>query len=167
MADERARVAKLQAYGILDTPPEPRFDDIARLAAFICHASLAVVSFADADRHWYKSRVGVEVDEVAWNDAICSYVVENDLDELVVVDLAEDARFRTRGVVTASPFCRFYAAVALRAPSGEMIGTVCVGDVVPRAAGLTPAQRDGLHALSRHAMALVWARTMILDRTAG
>jgi len=161
MADASARIAALRAYGVLDTPPEPRFDDIARLAGVLCQAAQAVVSFADAKRHWYKAHIGVGIEEVAWNDAICSYMVENDLDELVVDNLAADERFRHKGVVMHAPFCRFYAGVAMRTPSGQMIGTVCVGDRVPRRGGLTPAQLDGLHALARHAMALVWARTMI------
>ncbi|MBM7850886.1 GAF domain-containing protein [Methylopila capsulata] len=159
-------MATLRSYGILDTPPEPRFDDIARLAAVICGAPVAVVSFADAERHWYKARVGLGIEEVAWSHSSCSYVVENDLDELVVRDLAADPRFGHHGGALGAPVCRFYAGVAMRAPSGVMIGTVCIADVAARVGGLTPAQLGALHALARHAMALVWARTMIVDPAA-
>lgn len=55
---ERARLKALQATGILDSPPEPAFDAITRLAAEYFHADLASIAFADETRVWVKSHWG-------------------------------------------------------------------------------------------------------------
>ena len=62
-ANETARLARLLACDVLDTPPESRFDDIVLLASQICAAPMALVSLVDERRQWFKARVGVAVDE--------------------------------------------------------------------------------------------------------
>ena len=57
--NEAARLDALRRYEILDTPPEPAFDDLTSLAAYVCGAPIALVSLADEDRLWFKSRVGL------------------------------------------------------------------------------------------------------------
>ena len=52
------RLAALDGYDILDTPPETGFDDVVELAASLCGTPVALVSFVDADRQWFKARVG-------------------------------------------------------------------------------------------------------------
>lgn len=69
--DEDARLAALQLYDILDTAPEEAFDDIVRLAAFICDVPIAAVSLVDADRQWFKARVGLDVAETTRDVAFC------------------------------------------------------------------------------------------------
>ena len=44
------RLAELQRFGVLDTPAEPVFDDLARLAAQICNAPMALISLVDRTR---------------------------------------------------------------------------------------------------------------------
>ena len=56
--DEARRLQSLRAYEVLDTPPEPQFDDLTRLAAEICGAPMATITLVDADRQWIKSRIG-------------------------------------------------------------------------------------------------------------
>ena len=46
--NEDARLQALLQYEILDTAAEPAFDDIARLAAFVCGTPSAVVSLVDS-----------------------------------------------------------------------------------------------------------------------
>ena len=56
---ERARLATLERYGILDSEPEQAFDDLAKLAAVICDASAAQINFIDSERQWFKSAPGL------------------------------------------------------------------------------------------------------------
>ena len=60
--DESARLDALRRYDILDTPPEVPFDDLATLAAHLCDAPIALVSFVASDREWFKARIGISID---------------------------------------------------------------------------------------------------------
>jgi len=66
-ADEAARLAALDSYGILDTPAEQGFDDIVLLATQICEAPVALVSLVVGDRQWFKARIGFD----AWENGSC------------------------------------------------------------------------------------------------
>ncbi|HEY6080999.1 MAG TPA: hypothetical protein VIW29_19425, partial [Polyangiaceae bacterium] len=59
-ADEAERLELLKACHIMYTPTEEAFDDIARLAADLCGTEIALITLVDADRQWFKARVGVE-----------------------------------------------------------------------------------------------------------
>jgi len=61
-SNEAARLNALHQYEILDTPAEEVFDDLTRLAAHICRTT-ALISLIDADRQWFKSKVGMDVEE--------------------------------------------------------------------------------------------------------
>src|SRR5262245_41379055 len=90
--DESSRLAALARYAILDTAPEREFDDLTRLAAQICEAPIARLSFVDADREWFKSRVGIEETEGPRETSFCSHAIRG-RDVFVVPDAAKDERF--------------------------------------------------------------------------
>ncbi|MDF2599889.1 MAG: blue-light-activated histidine kinase 1 [Methylobacterium brachiatum] len=50
------RLAELHDLAILDSEPEPLYDDLVRIAAHVCRAPVALVSLVDAERQWFKSR---------------------------------------------------------------------------------------------------------------
>ena len=50
--DDRLKV--LQSLAILDTAPEIVFDDLTRAVAQTFGVPIAMVSFLDADRDWFK-----------------------------------------------------------------------------------------------------------------
>lgn len=60
---EQLRLAALRRYGILDTPPEPQFDHLVQLAARVFDMPMALVTFVDEDRQWFKARHGLPVAE--------------------------------------------------------------------------------------------------------
>lgn len=145
-ANEKERLAALDRYRILDTPSERAYDDITRLAAFICQAPIALISFVDANRQWFKSRTGLDTRETHRDLAFCAYsIFEPGL--LVVPDASADDRFRDNPLVMHPPHIRFYAAAPLLTSDNYALGSLCVIDRQPRE--LTAEQEEALECLSR------------------
>ncbi|MDT7043130.1 sensor histidine kinase [Candidatus Nitronereus thalassa] len=148
--NESERLAVLNSYQILDTPPEPQFDDLTILAAQICQTPIALVSLVDPDRQWFKSKVGVTACETPRDWAFCAHAL-HEKDLLLVSDALADPRFAKNPLVTSEPHIRFYAGAPLRTREGHALGTLCVIDQVPRE--LTVEQRSGLMVLARQVVA--------------
>src|SRR5215469_18109412 len=116
--NEPARLEALRRYAILDTFPEQEFDDLARLAALICGTPIALVSFVDANRQWFKARVGLEAPETPRNVSFCAHAIAK-AELLVIPDALKDERFRSNPLVTGEPHVRFYAGAPLVAQDGH------------------------------------------------
>jgi len=129
--DEAGRLLALAAAGLVDTPAEPRFDRIVRLAAQVTGSPIALVSLLTSTRQWFKARVGLAAQETPREWAFCSHAVLHDA-PFVVEDAAADPRFRDNPLVQEEPRIRFYAGVPLRDRAGEALGTLCVIDREPR-----------------------------------
>ena len=142
---ERARLAALDSYAVLDTAPEQAFDDIARLAAQLCGTPSALVSLIDGERQWFKAKVGVNPCETARDIAFCDHAIRSD-SVMVVPDTAIDPRFADNPLVTGDPYVRFYAGAPIVDADGHALGTVCILDTRPHA-GFDGA--DTLVALAR------------------
>ncbi len=145
-SDEAARLAELRRYNILDTPPDPAFDDLARLAAQLCAAPIALVSLVDEDRLWFKSGVGLTVGEMPRDHAFCAIAIRG-REPLIVPDAADDPRFAANSLVRSAPPVRFYAGAPLITPAGQALGTLCIMDLKPRE--LSAGQRESILALAR------------------
>lgn len=149
-ADETARLEALRRYRILDTEPERQFDDLTALASYICDAPIALLTLIDSNRQWFKSTVGISIQETSRSIAFCDHTIRQD-DLMIVPDARLDARFARNPTVTAEPHIRFYAGAPLITPDGHALGSLCVVDKVPRT--LTPQQQDALRALRNQAIA--------------
>lgn len=145
-ADETIRLDALRRYGILDTPAEAEFDDFTKLAAQICATPIALISLIDADRQWFKSKLGLAAPETPRDISFCGHAIHG-REVFEVPNALEDERFSDNPLVTSAPWIRFYAGAPLVAPEGHAIGTLCVIDKAPRR--LSDAQRDALMALGR------------------
>lgn len=157
--NEAERLLALRSYGILDTPIEPTFEDITRIAAHVCETPIAVVNLIDQGRQWFKSEIGLGTRETPLESSICAHaILEHNL--LEVPDTTKDSRFNCNPLVTGEPHLRFYAGALLRTPDGLPLGTVCVLDTKPRQ--LTSAQRDILLALARQTMSQMEFRRELL-----
>ncbi|MDE3135158.1 MAG: diguanylate cyclase [Acidobacteriota bacterium] len=157
---EAARLAALAGYHILDSPPEAAFDDLARLAARLLAAPIAIVSFIDSRRLWCKAQVGLGLKETSRESSFCDYAILQD-DIFVVPDAQTDPRFSTSPWVTEGPKARFYAGAPLINAAGRPLGVLAVLDRVPRK--IDEAQRETLRALARQVMALVEQRRELSD----
>lgn len=144
-ADEEQRLALLKACRILYTPAEKAFDDIARLAADLCGTEIALITLVDAERQWFKARVGVEQTGTARDLSFCGHCI-NDRHPMVIEDTLLDPRFADNPLVTGDPHVRFYAGVPLLIDQGSSVGALSVADRTPRR--ITPRQVASLERLA-------------------
>ena len=147
--NEAARSRVLWNYRILDTPPEERFDDLVRVATYICGTPVGLIGLIDADREWFKSKVGWDVSEIPREISFGTHTITQP-DVLIVSDTLKDIRF-AKNQLAAQAGVRFYAGAPLLTPEGYALGTLSVMDYVPRA--LTEGQTRILWALARQVMA--------------
>ncbi len=141
--DEAQRLKTLAAYGILDTPPEPQFDRIVRLARHLLRTPVATINFIDQARQWSKASVGLGSDPVDRRDALCAWTILQD-QPTVIENARTDPRFATNPMVTGDPHIHMYAGAPLVTPGGQRIGTLCVTDDQPHplSAGDVQALQD-------------------------
>lgn len=136
--DEAERLAALRRYAILDTPPEPDFDDLVRVAAQVCQTPVSLISLVDQGRQWFKAEIGLGKHETPLVESICATAILQPR-LFVVPDAAQDPRFEGNPLVQGEPHLRFYAGALLESPEGLPLGTLCVLDTKPR--DLTEEQR--------------------------
>ena len=158
--DEQARLADLRRYKILDSAPEQRFDDLALLASQICGAPMALITLVDADRQWFKARIGVDASETPRSISFCAHAMRQP-EIFVIPDALQDERFRENPLVTGEPHIRFYAGASLVSREGQPLGTLCVADSVPRT--LTADQAAALDALRRQAQSQLELRRNLFE----
>lgn len=152
---EAERLAALDSYDILNTSPEREFDDIVRLASTICQTPVALISFVEEGRQWFKSKLGVDISETGLDASICAHaLLESDYME--VPDTTKDKRTIDNPLVAGDPHLRFYAGATLHTPDGLPLGTVCTLDYKPR--HLSEEQKESLKILARQVMKLLELR---------
>ncbi len=154
-SNEAARLAELLSLRILDTDNDPDFDDIAKLAKRICDVPIVLISLVDAERQWFKSKIGVSICETPRSMSFCAYAIHG-TEVFIIPDTAEDERFKDSPLVVGPPFIRFYAGAPLIDSNGLALGTLCVIDTKPRK--LTEDQLDSIRKLARQVVVLLELR---------
>ena len=129
--NETRRLQALDRYAVLDTPPERVFDDIVARTANVLQAPMVTISLIDANRCWFKSRLGVDPPQIDRQIAFCAHVAAIDA-PLVLENAGTYPQFADNPLVTEHPHVAFYAGVPLRASSGEPLGALCAMDSKPR-----------------------------------
>ncbi len=148
--EETARLKELWSYDIVDTEPDARFDDIVRLAASVCQVGIAAISLVESRRLWLKAKLGVATSELNAEGSFCAEVVRSRA-ALAVADAAADALFCDTGLVTSG--IRAYLGYPLLAPSGAVLGSLCVLDVKPR--DWTPHEHEAVRVLAAQVITLL------------
>lgn len=154
--DEPQRLRKLRSLEILDSFPEQTYDDIVFLASEIADTPMAVMTLIDSDRQWFKSKVGLDIQETHRDLAFCAHAILRPREMLVVTNATRDPRFADNPFVTAEHGIRFYAGAPLVCSDGSALGTLCVIDRKPRT--LSPLQERALQVLSRQVVAQIELR---------
>jgi signal transduction histidine kinase len=144
--NENLRLADLLQYNILDTPEEKEFNDLVQLASGICKAPISLISLIDAERQWFKARVGIDLTETPRDTSFCSHGILNG-DIFIVPDATSDNRFAQNPMVTGDQGIRFYAGVPLTSEAGNNLGMLCVKDIVPR--NLSSEQQQALMVIGK------------------
>lgn len=160
--NEQARLNALRDLGLLDTPPSESFDRLTRLASRLLKAPVSTISLTDADRQWFKSRVGVDLTEIPRDQAPCAYAIQGD-GVFEIPDLLADPRFRDSPLAQAG--IRFYAGAPLFTRAGYGLGTLAVIDALPRS--LSAEESRILQDLAGMVMCQVEMQNMIGRTDAG
>lgn len=129
--NETERLRALRKYDILDTPPESSFDHITKVASRMLKVPIAMVSFVDNDRIWFKSHTGWDIHQVGREPGLCASAILSD-DPYIVENAVKDHRTIANSLVTGGFGLRFYAAVPLKVREGFNLGTLCIIDKKPR-----------------------------------
>ncbi len=157
-SNEIDRLEALRSCRLLDTEPEPGFDNLARHAAKIAQTPTALVSLVDGDRQWFKARYGFAGHETPRDLAFCAHTILES-EPLVVEDAALDERFRDNPLVSGFPDIRFYAGFPVHGPDGHPFGTLCVIDTETRS--LNPDQMETLGMLAGQVEAQIELRSVL------
>ncbi len=163
-ANETERLNKLYEYSLLDTMNEEEYDQITKMAALLCEVPISLISLIDRDRQWFKSKVGLEDDEGARDEAFCAHAINNIHEPLIVEDSSEDERFHDNPYVTGDPNIGFYAGIPLVTDDEMALGTLCVIDRKPRE--LSKSQLESLKILANQVVKLFELRkaSLLMER---
>ena len=128
---EAARLAALKRYDVLDTPQDGSLNRLTSLAAKIFNMPIAIISMVDVDRIWFKSRYGLQAEQIDRGGGLCDSAILSE-DVYIVEDARQDPRTLTNPLVAGEMGLRFYAASPLTTHDGHNLGTFCLVDQKPR-----------------------------------
>jgi tRNA A-37 threonylcarbamoyl transferase component Bud32 len=142
--NEEARLAALERYDLLDTPPEGAFDRITSLASRVLGMPVSTVSIVDRDRIWFKSHHGVDAEQVGRDPGLCARVVETGR-TIVVPDGHADPIACANPLMAGDASFRSYLGVPLMSSDGYALGSLSVLGFEPRQ--FTPVEIEILESL--------------------
>ncbi len=152
---EEGRIAALRSYDILDTLPEPDFDNITQLTARVCNTPIALISFIDDNVQWIKSRVGLDMQELSRDQSFCRYTILDD-ELFEVTNPLGDSRFAKNPLVTGAKRISYYAGIPLINKEGYRLGTLSI--MSPNPHKLTEVQRSAFRTLAQSVVTLLELR---------
>jgi signal transduction histidine kinase len=130
--EEAERIKELDSYQILDSLPEDKYDDITKLAAYICGTEVSLITLVDSERNWYKSikgDTGLDSREIPRDISFCKVTIQGD-DLYEIKDTSKDIYWKDNPIV-AEQNIRYYAGYPLVSPKGYKLGTLCVVERTP------------------------------------
>ena len=143
--NEAERLAAVRRYEVLDTPPDGAFDRVTALAARFFGVPISTISIVDHDRIWFKSRHGVDAEEIERAPGLCASAILHH-EPWTIENAAIDPRTLDNPLVCGELGLRFYCGVPLTTKDGFNLGTLNVIDAEPRV--VTDAELQTLHDLA-------------------
>jgi len=146
--NEKTRLSALKDHKLFNTEPEQNFDNITKLASFICKMPVSLITLIGKNKQWFKSKVGTDICEGPKDISHCSHAILHPDELMEVEDTRKDPRFADNPYTTdANTPIIFYAGMPLKAHNGLVLGTLCVMDIKPNS--LDNDQKDALKALAK------------------
>ena len=142
---EEERLKTLYRYEILDTPRDGTFDRLTAITARLFDVPIAIVSLVDNDRIWFKSRYGIETEQVGCDPGLCASAILSD-EVYVIEDARKDPRSLANPLVASDFGLQFYAGAPLQTKDGYNLGTLCIIDKKQR--NITEEQKEMLDNLA-------------------
>ncbi|HEY4306132.1 MAG TPA: ATP-binding protein [Gemmatimonadaceae bacterium] len=129
------RLASLNATGLLDAPPQAAFDRLTQIATRLLDIPISTVTLVDDKRQFFVSCVGVDE---PWKTArgtplshsLCQYVVAT-REPLIIEDSRKEPLVAANLAVTDLGIIA-YAGIPLVNSSGQVLGSFCAMDTIPR-----------------------------------
>lgn len=121
--------------------------DLARAAAELCDAPVALVSLKVGERLWFQTRIGLDVSEIPSRSSFCECAMELCDEVLVVEDATVDPRFANNDLVAGPLGIRFYVGAPLVTSKRHVLGNLCVLD--SKSKKLKPGQIETLAFLGK------------------
>ncbi|HSI69930.1 MAG TPA: GAF domain-containing sensor histidine kinase [Gillisia sp.] len=146
-ATEEQRLLALEELQLIPVSPEDNFDNITKLASFICKTPVSLITIIGGDKQWMKSATGTDAIEIDRDISHCTHAILEPDSLMEVRDTRNDQRFAENPFTIGHPPILFYAGMPLKAPNGSALGTLCVLDTEPRS--LDEGQKDALKALAK------------------
>lgn len=147
--NEKARLASILHYDILDTRYEKDLDDLTSFTASLFKVPIALITIIDEKRQWFKSNYGLAIHETERSISFCQYtILGNEI--LEVEDALKDERFTENPLVTGDPNIRFYCGAPLINEEGFAMGSLALIDKKPRK--LTKNEKRTLLLLTRQVL---------------
>jgi signal transduction histidine kinase len=130
-AAEGNQIAALRMLRRQAAPRATRLDRVTRVARQVLDAPIVLLCLRDTEDRWLTSSSGLAKQYTRGLVSLCSRVISPEpLTE--ILDLTGDRRFADDPLVAGPPAVRFCAVQPVRAPSGNVVGLLCVLDVCPR-----------------------------------
>ncbi|CAN5139457.1 hypothetical protein BH11ACT3_BH11ACT3_17970 [soil metagenome] len=152
--DETARQQALDRLKILDSPPDERFDRIARTARDLLAAEGASILFVDHDRCFVKSLLGRQTAHPRRDHSFADATIQQS-GAFVISDGALLERFGDNPWVLGETDVQFYAGYPIESPDGFRVGALGIVDIQPRT--FTADDERVLRDLTLSVQALLWA----------
>ncbi|WP_165068471.1 GAF domain-containing protein [Marisediminicola senii] len=130
-SEETAREKAVDELRLPGYGTDERLNHIVSLARQAFNADGALITVLKSEMQMHLAEVGMNLAELPRAQSFCHFVVESG-EAMIVRDTHDDDRFRHNPLVTDGPRIRFYAGFPIQAPSGELIGALCVLDDHPR-----------------------------------
>lgn len=153
--NELDRLKQLYSLKVLDTPEEPGFDEIVKMAAIVCDCPVALLSLVDEKRQWFKAKVGTSIEETPRDISFCSHAIQGS-GLFQIKNAKKDKQFKDNPLVAGPPGVVFYAGQPIYSAAGLPLGTICVIDQKERS--LTDGQKELLESLGKQASKMLELR---------